>query len=167
METIKYGLDELITKGGIYRGVRGSTPREVLAELIGVLSPSMSVGKMPAATMPAAKLLEAVLEREALMSTGIGGGIALPHPRNPIFLSESDQYTALAFLERPVSWNSLDGEQVDTLFLIVSASAKQHLQTLSEINYFCRMENFHRLLKKRASLEELLSFIKETEKNWK
>ena len=152
------GLAELINRGGIYRDVQGSNPREVLSTLIGVLPPVPSFS--------ADELLEAVLEREALMSTGIGGGIALPHPRNPLACSDSEQFAVLAFLKEAVDWHSLDGEKVDTLLLVVSASAKQHLQTLSEITFFCRHENFYHLLKERASLDKLLSFIREAEKNW-
>ena len=158
MITEKSGLAELIKKGGVYIDVKGSTPKEVLKALIGALDPSSPI--------PADKLLEAVLEREDLMSTGIGRGIAIPHPRNPLIKLDSEQFTALAFLEHPVNWNSLDGEKVDTLLLIVSASARGHLKTLSEINYFCRQENFYRLLKERAALEEFLIFIREAEKNW-
>jgi PTS system nitrogen regulatory IIA component len=100
------------------------------------------------------------------MSTGIGKGIALPHPRNPLVQPGSGQFVALAFLEHPVGWNSLDGEQADTLLLIVSASAKEHLQTLSKINFFCRQEDFYRLLKARPQKEEILRYIRETEKTW-
>ena len=157
MKTNEFGLAELISRGGVYKGVKGSTPREALTALIDALPSSLRE----------ARLLEAVLEREALMSTGIGGGIALPHPRNPLVQSESEQFAALAFLERAVDWNSLDGEKVDTLLLIVSSSAKLHLQTLSVINYFCRQENFCRLLRERAAGEEIISFINEAEKNWR
>jgi len=159
MVMINGGLAELIKRGGVYKDIKGSNPREVLSALIASLPPIPSV--------PAGKLLEAVLEREALMPTGIGGGIALPHPRNPLASQDSEQFAALAYPELPIDWNSLDGERVDTLLLIVSASAKQHLQTLSEITFFCRQEEFCRLLKKRASLEELTHFIIETERNWK
>ena len=152
-------LAELIERGGVYRDVQGTTPREVLTALIGNLPVIPSV--------PAGKLLEAVLEREALMPTGIGKGIALPHPRNPLLKSEDEQYTALAFLKQPVDWNSLDGERVDTLLLIVSASAKGHLKALSEITFFCHQEEFAWLLKERASLGTLLHFIRKAEKNWK
>lgn len=153
------GLAELIERGGIYRDVEGTTPREVLTALTGALPPIPSV--------PGDKLLEAVLEREALMSTSIGNGIALPHPRNPLIKASGGQFAALAFLEHQVDWNSLDGEPVDTLLLIVSASAKQHLQTLSEINFFCRQADFRRLLRERVGQEELLHFIRKTEKNWR
>ena len=159
MENTLSGLADLITRGGIYREVKGNNPREVLKSLISSLPPLKSI--------PPAELLNVVLEREALMSTGIGGGIAIPHPRNPLAESESAQFVALAFLEHPVDWNSLDGEQVDTLLLIVSSSARQHLQILSEITYFCRQEDFLSLIKSRKEGEELLSYIKNTEKNWR
>jgi len=153
------GLAELLERGGIYRDVQGTTLRECLSFFI-PLVPSIPM-------IPADKLLRAVLEREALMSTGIGKGIALPHPRNPLVTRDTEQFTALAFLKHPIDWNSLDGERVNTLLLIVSASAKQHLHTLSEINSFCREENFYRLLEERAKNEDILSYIKETEKNWR
>ena len=159
MVMISSGLAELIERGGVYRNIKGNTPRDVLTAIIGALPPIPSVA--------AEKLLNAVLEREALMPTGIGGGIAIPHPRNPLVESDNEKFTALVFLENPINWNSLDGAPVDTLFLIVSASAKQHLQTLSEITFFCRQEDFCRLLKRRAPLEEILKFIVEAEKNWK
>ena len=101
------------------------------------------------------------------MSTGIGKGIALPHPRNPFIQEDSGQFAALAFLEQPVNWYSLDGKKVDTLLLIVSSTAKQHLQTLSEINFLCRQDDFYQLLRKRAGEKELLPFIRETENWWK
>ena len=153
------GLAELIERGGIYRGVAGTTPREVLNALVKALPPVLPT--------PANTLLQAVLEREELMSTGIGQGIALPHPRNPLVSSAAEQFAALAYLDAPVNWNSLDGKPVETLLLIVSASAKTHLHTLSEMTFFSRDEGFCRLLRERASSEELLRYIGDTEKNWR
>ena len=151
-------LAELIERGGIHFSVKGTLPREALSSLVGMLPPFPS--------LPPQTLLEAVLEREALMPTGIGNGIALPHPRNPLAGTEEEQFAAIAFLERPIDWNSLDGRRVDTLILIVSASAGQHLKTLSRINYFCRQEEFLLLLKNRAPLCDLLHCIREAEKSW-
>lgn len=159
MDETKRGLAELIERGGVYSGLQGTTAREVISALIKAVPPVPEV--------PQDKLLKAVLEREELMSTGIGQGIALPHPRNPLAGEDSGQFVALAFLKNPVDWNSLDGERVDTLLLIVAASAKQHLKTMSEITFLCRQKDFCELLKKRASLKELLRFIAEAETNWK
>jgi len=151
-------LAELIERGGIFASVKGNLPREALSSLVSMLPPLPS--------LPPDTLLEAVLEREALMPTGIGNGIAIPHPRNPLAATEGEQFTAIAFLEHPIDWNSLDGKKVDTLILIVSASAGQHLRTLSRINYFCRQEEFSLLLKNHAPLCELLHYIREAEKSW-
>jgi PTS system nitrogen regulatory IIA component len=153
------GLAELIEKGGVYFNVEGNTPRKVLNALIKSLSlfPSTLSNE----------LLEAVIEREELRSTSIGGGIAVPHPRQPIIETDDEQFVAYAFLKEPVDWYSLDGERVDTLLLIVSSSVRQHLQTMSEVSFFSRQEEFRRLLKKRAPLEELMHFIREAEKNWR
>ena len=153
------GLAELIERGGIYCGIAGTTPREVLNALVKALPPVLPI--------PANSLLQAILEREELMSTGIGEGIALPHPRNPLVSSEAKQFASLAYLDSPVNWNSLDGKPVETLMLIVSASAKTHLRVLSEITFFSRQEEFRRLLRERASMEDLLCYIRETEKNWR
>jgi PTS system nitrogen regulatory IIA component len=159
MDETVIGLAGLLERGGVFRDIEGNTSREVLTGLIKALPPVPPVSPET--------LLQAVLEREALMSTGIGRGIAIPHPRNPVITAAGGQFTALASLKNPVDWNSLDGERVDTLLLIVSASAKQHLHALSEITFFSRQENFCRLLRERAPLEEILRFIREAEGSWK
>ena len=150
---------KLLEAGGIYHSLKGSTVQEVLDGFVDTIRPGKSVQK--------GELLKAVLEREALMSTSIGNGIAIPHPRNPIVDSDGDQFAALAFLEQPVDWNALDGNKVDTIILLVSASAKSHLKTLSAISFFSRQEDFLNLLKKRVSREDLIRYIKNTEQKWK
>ncbi|MDR2093985.1 MAG: PTS sugar transporter subunit IIA [Treponema sp.] len=152
------GLAALIKRGGIYYGVQGSNPQEILANII-------NEADIPA-SLDRNKLLEAVLERECLMSTSIGEGIALPHPRNPLISETGEQFVRIAFPRDPPDWNSLDGQHIHTVFLIVSASAKLHLHTLSEINYFCRQKEFTELLKKHAPQEELIGMIAEIEKTW-
>ncbi|MDR0487521.1 MAG: PTS sugar transporter subunit IIA, partial [Treponema sp.] len=76
-ETItETSIAKLIKRGGIYHNVAGSSPQEIVSNIIGALS-----------NFPAHKketLLRAVLEREALISTAIGNSIALPHPRTPL-----------------------------------------------------------------------------------
>jgi PTS system nitrogen regulatory IIA component len=156
---LKNGLEELIERGGVYYRLQGNTPKEALSALIAAIPPKDAV--------PGDKLLKAVLEREALMSTSIGHGIALPHPRNPVITGTSEQFAALAFLDRPVDWSALDGNPVDTLLLIVSASPKQHLETLSKITFFCQEQAFLDLLKNRAHRDQIIKYIKDTEREWK
>ena len=158
-EQTKTSLSNLIERGGIHYDVPGLNPAEVLSALIEKTPQIPNVSKD--------EIRNALLEREALMSTSIGRGIALPHPRNPIIADEASQFTALAFLQHPVDWSSLDGKPVTILLLILSASARQHLKILSEVNYICRQEDFYSLLNKRARKKDLLEYIIEAEKKWK
>ncbi|MDR2479945.1 MAG: PTS sugar transporter subunit IIA [Treponema sp.] len=151
-------LAALIERGGMYSNVSGGNPREALAALVNLLPAFPGHEKNC--------LLQAVLEREALMSTGIGKGIALPHPRIPLLGEQDAPFVAAAFLLEPVDWNTPDGSKVHTLFLIVSSSAKQHLNTLSKINFLCQQENFYSLIAARASKEELIAAIRKAETAW-
>ena len=154
----RVGLGELLERGGIYYALPGNSVRETIEALVAIIPVQPAI--------PGQNLLQAVLEREALMSTSIGQGIAVPHPRNPMAVKQEEQFAALAFLKHPVDWNALDGKPVDTLILIVSSTAKFHLRILSSITFFCREEAFLRLLKERAKQEALIGFIKDTERKW-
>jgi PTS system nitrogen regulatory IIA component len=156
--TKEAGLSELIKRGGVFCGIRGAAPQEILANFFEQLSVPPSLNKK--------QLLDAVLEREALMPTAIGKGIALPHPRHPLVQEAADQFVSIAFLEQAVNWKALDNSPVHTVILIVSASAKLHLHTLSRINFLCQQGSFRELLQKRPSLPEICGAIEEAEKAW-
>jgi PTS system nitrogen regulatory IIA component len=66
-----------------------------------------------------------------------------------------------------VDWLGLDGKPVDTLFLIVSSSAKLHLHTLSTINYFSQQLDFLAMLKGRADHSVILDYVRKNEATWK
>ena len=155
-EKDKWNLSSLIERGGVYHDVPGATPNELIAEIIGLLprDPGLDPKRLHAE----------VLERETLMSTGIGRGIALPHPRNPML--NVLPLVALAFPREPLDWNTPDGSKVHTVFLIVSVSAKQHLGTLSKINFLCQQEKFHSLIKARSSKKDIIAAIREAEAGW-
>jgi PTS system nitrogen regulatory IIA component len=151
-------LADLIERGGIYRDVRGNSPQELLTEIINRISIPPYIDRE--------RLLKAILEREDLMSTGIGDGIALPHPRNPVVDRGDRQFVSVVFPACPVPWNALDGKAVHTVMLIVSASAKSHLYTLSKINFLCKQENFHSLLRDHAAAEKIIAAVRGAERAW-
>jgi PTS system nitrogen regulatory IIA component len=156
-------LSALIERGGIFYEVAGKSADAVMAEFIGIL---------PCSFFPRncqdfkAALLKAVLEREALMSTGIGRGIALPHPRNPMAAEAEAQFTAIGFPALPIDWKALDGRPVHSILLTVSASPKFHLRTLSKINFLCADDKFISLLKTRASPAAIIQAVREAELGW-
>jgi PTS system nitrogen regulatory IIA component len=154
--TTEPGLIELIRRGGGFRTIPGSSPQELLTNLIRGIALPPKVDRTV--------LLRAVLEREALMTTAVGNGIALPHPRNPLITDPAEQFVTISFTERDLNWEALDGKPVHTAILIVSASPRMHLHTLSRLNFFCQQEPFRLRLRNRASAAEILTAIEETER---
>jgi PTS system nitrogen regulatory IIA component len=77
-------------------------------------------------------VLSAVEEREGVMSTGIGLGVAIPHGRSP---SVSELAIVCGVSDAPVAFGALDGEPVRLFFLVVGpeSSAGQHVKVLSRI----------------------------------
>jgi PTS system nitrogen regulatory IIA component len=148
----------LLARGGIIRGVTGTTPAEALQDLITKL-------KLPGGLNSTA-LLNTVLEREDIQPTSVGHGIALPHPRNPVITAEADQFIAVGVTERPLDWRALDKEAVRIIILIVCASARSHLLTLSKLNYLCTQQHFLDLLHNGAASKDIERYIAETEKTW-
>jgi PTS system nitrogen regulatory IIA component len=158
-------LSLLLSRGGVVQNIPGSTPREILEGLVAATAlPASLAGDVSGDGRE--RLLKAVLERESLMPTALGSGIALPHPRNPVVSATAEQFVAIGYPEKPVDWNALDGKPVHTVILIVSSSPREHLETLSRINFFCREPGFRALLDAHASLEKLVSTITEQEKQW-
>ena len=163
-KTDRESLAELVTRGGVYHGVSGNYPQEILSNMINLL-PVLACFKTETLQRKAA-LLQAVLEREALITTGIGRGIALPHPRTPLLGEGEDPFVAIAFPVQPLDWNTLDSSKVHTIFLIVSESAKQHLGVLSKINFLCQKEKFYSLIKTQAPKEKIIAAIRDAETEW-
>ncbi|MDR2965344.1 MAG: PTS sugar transporter subunit IIA [Treponema sp.] len=161
MDKEKTTLTQLVKHGGIFYKIEGANKKEILINLIDALPPSV---------LPAGKrdtLLKAVIEREALISTGIENGIALPHPRTPLLEAGEPPFVAIAFSRQPIDWETPDNKPVHTIFLIVSDSPKQHLNALTNINFLCMNKNFYNLITAQAAKEEILAAIGEAEKGWR
>jgi nitrogen PTS system EIIA component len=151
-------LAGLIERGGVYYNIAGSSPVEVLNEATKAMSLPKSLDRE--------SLLTAILEREALMPTALGHGIAIPHPRNSMLADSSAQRVAVFFLKSPVAYNALDRKPVTVLFLILSADARSHLATLAAISHLCQSADFLEFLAKRPSTEELVARIAAAEASW-
>ena len=151
-------LITLLDRGGVFYDIPGNTVKDMLNNFIRLIDLPRELDKDT--------LLQAVLERENLMSTGIGNGIALPHPRNPLAEKPENQSISIGFPKTAIDWKALDGKPVNTVILIVSASPKLHLHTLSRVSFLCRQEPFLQLLQDRSSAEILKKAIQEAEAAW-
>jgi PTS system nitrogen regulatory IIA component len=151
-------LAELIERGGVYYNIAGSSPVEVLNEATKAIPLPKGLEREA--------LLTAILEREALMPTALGHGIAIPHPRNSMLNDQAAQRVCVFFLKSPVAYNALDRKPVTVLFLILSADARNHLATLAGISHLCQASEFLDFLAKRPSKEELVARIRSAEASW-
>lgn len=106
-----------------------------------------------------------LVAREALCSTGLGNGIALPHPRGPIVLGTSEPQVTLAYLRKPIEYGAIDKKPVGILFVIVSTTVRVHLLLLSHLSYALQDGEFRRLLDARAKVDDLLKKLEEIERS--
>lgn len=146
-------LVKMIQKGGVYYNICGETPQQIFADLVHQLP-------LPPTVSPEA-LLSGLLEREGLMTTSIGNGIALPHPRTPLVFTEADERIFVCFLDRPINFDAMDGKQVYVLFIIVSCGSSSHLKILSRLSFLFQKDSFRNVLQKKPDTEELITAIAE------
>ncbi|WP_319404655.1 PTS sugar transporter subunit IIA [uncultured Desulfosarcina sp.] len=110
------------------------------------------------------ELLVKLMERERLASTGIGNGIAIPHPRDPLSRPPETPVITTCFLEMPVKFNAIDDQPVFVFFLLISPTVKHHLHLLSRLSYCIRDRAFVSFLNQRPDAVALYSRIAEFEK---
>ncbi len=144
-------LSAALAKGAILHNVAGHTPGEVLSVLV-ELSPVTEDRNRTA-------LLQQLIEREALASTALSAGVALPHPRTPSDAFTDAPVVVIAMLEQPVDWLALDGELVHTAILLLNPTAHEHLQVLSRLALVLREQKLVDALKARSSAEDIFSII--------
>src|SRR6187402_3643536 len=109
-------------------------------------------------------IVEAILKREELGSTGIGRGVAVPHTKHP---SIEKLIGTVAVSEEGVNFDSLDGEKVHLLFLLVSPPDRpgDHLRALENISRQLRDDNFCRFLKQARSTHDVQLLLDEADSN--
>jgi fructose-specific phosphotransferase system IIA component len=85
--------------------------------------------------------LKDVLEREDIMSTGVGKGIALPHAKSK---SVTESIAALIILKNPIDFDSLDGESVNIAFMLLGPenNVGLHLRLLSKVSRLMNNDSF-------------------------
>lgn len=140
-------------RGGVLYSVKGRDAESVLNSAVKAVPFLSADAKI--------ELYKGLIARESLTSTGIGKGIALPHPRYP----HPAEYSAVitCFLEIPVNFKAVDGLPVFILFILLSNSTKIHLHLLSRLSFCLREPGFADFLKRVPDPESLFSKFSEFE----
>jgi PTS system nitrogen regulatory IIA component len=142
-------LAEALEDGGVFYRVDGRDKNGVLRSVVELL-------RLPEA-VDRDLLLQVLLEREAMGSTSVGDGIAIPHVRNPIVMHIARPAITLCFLENAIDFGALDGKPVHTLFTIVSPTVRAHLHVLSCLAFALRDPGFKAVIANQGSREAILN----------
>lgn len=100
----------------------------------------------------------AIVDREEIVSTGIGMGVAIPHSKLP---SLDDFFISIGILRKGVNWHSLDGAPVRIVFLIGGPDDKQteYLQILSGLTYAIKDEDRRKKMLTLNSAEAIIALF--------
>ena len=144
---------DILVKDAVILDLGVRTKRDVLAEMAAALAKVEP-------RIEADRLLEVLLEREALQSTGIGEGVAIPHGKMP---GLDRLVAAFARSSEGVDFESIDGQPTHHFFLLVvpEHSGGQYLKALARISRFFRNAAFRQRLADSESLEEVIRAIEE------
>ena len=148
-------LSDALRAGTVMYDVPGNTNGEVLKSIVDRLTLPPEADRQ--------YLYQILVAREALGSTGIGKGIAIPHVRNPVVLQVSEPSVTLCFLEKPIDFKAIDGIPVSILFTIISPTVRSHLHLLSRIAFVLRDTAVQEALARRSSPEEILTALARAE----
>jgi len=129
-----------------------TTKEEALRRLAAVVATSPDV-------TDGAKLLAAIHEREKIMSTGIGLGIAIPHAKIP---SVRDFVVGFAKIDQGIDFNSLDGKPVHFVVMIAGPDHQQerYLQLLARITLKLKDAAVRRRLAEAGTVDEILAALR-------
>lgn len=111
------------------------------------------------------KAFQAVMDRESIMSTGVGKGLAIPHGR---ISGITGNFVAFACLKNSIEYGSIDGKEVNMIFMLVGPETQNslHIKLLSRISRLMNNDDFRMSLMNCDAPEEILElFIAEENKS--
>lgn len=148
-------LTDLLSPERIRIPLTAHSKEELLRELVGVVTGSDRKEDQD-------DVLRAVREREAVLSTGIGHGVAIPHGKSPAI---DELRMAAGRVAEPIEFDALDGQPVSLVFLLVGpeSAAGPHIKALSRISRIVRRDDVRERLIAAQTPEEFLRALQDAE----
>ncbi len=150
-------LSDILSLESIIVDLKGESKEEIITELVN----SLVVGD---AITDRDQVLQAVLDREKIMSTGIGDGIAIPHGKSA---AATELVAAMGTQRWGMDFDALDGEPAYVFFLLVSPAnvSGPHIKALARISRLLKNEEFKKKLIDANSAEEIIATIEAAERD--
>ena len=151
-------LTEILKLERIVIDFKGSTKVEILNEMI-----DSFVGDSRVLDIETVRSV--VLEREKIMSTGVGNGFAIPHGKTNMV---SEMVAAFGLMKNPIEFEALDNKPVNLIFLLVGKedAVGQHLKMLSRISRIMNQKTIREKLANAESSEEILQIFEEEDSKY-
>ncbi len=148
---------DLLGKNFIIADLKGQNKESVINELIDLFKDDPRIIDLE-------KVRDAVLEREKIMSTGVGKGFAIPHGKTN---AVNDILAAFGKTNHPIEYDSLDGHPVYLVFLLVGKDnlVSKHIKLLSRISRMMNKDEFREKLLKAKTSEEIFEIFRKEEEN--
>lgn len=147
-------LNELLKPERIRIPLHADSKDDLLRELVSMVADGRATDQD--------EMLRAVREREAVLSTGIGHGVAIPHGKTS---AVPELRLAAGRTSHPIDFDALDGEPVGLFFLLVGpeTAAGPHIKALSRISRLVRRDEVRERLTSATTAEEFLEALREAE----
>lgn len=128
-------LHEFLREDLIQPNLTGETVTDVLKEMVELL---MVGGYLKRPRI----FLNALFDREMIITTAVGRGIAIPHPRHPLSDLFKEDLLVVGISDPGIDWSAMDGEPVHLVFLICTTSDALHVRILSRIMLLAQKKGF-------------------------
>ena len=150
-------ITDILSPSSVRLKVEGKDKDAILEDLVDVLNDTGKVHDRD-------ELLKVIMDREKLMSTGIGQGVALPHGKTN---TVNESIAALATLSEPISFDSLDDKPVNIILMLVGTenNVGAHLRLLSRISRMVGSEQFRNALAQSGSVDEVMELFSSQEED--
>jgi len=148
-------LSDILKPQDIKIPLEAKSKTEAIGELVNLLAANGQV------TDPK-KVLEAVLDREATRTTGIGNGLAIPHGKCN---GTPDLVMAIGKAGTPIDFQAIDGRPVTLIWLLGSPPDKtgQHIHALARISRLMTIDKFRQSVANATTSQELYDLIVQQE----
>lgn len=144
-----------LERGGVQHDVEGADRRSIFARIVAGLRlpPACDRGLL-------VHMLEA---REKMLTTAVGGGIAIPHVQTPVIMPGEPAQAVISFLRNPIEFGASDGQPVFCLVTLLTPGVPEHVRLLSHLATVLDAPGFRGLLQLRASASEILAAVRRSE----
>ena len=144
---------DFLCKDAITVDLKAQNKKDAIIELIDLLKETKKIKKTE-------EIIDVVLEREKLGSTGIGQGVAIPHGKTDVL---TEQVGVLGISKKGIEFNSLDGDPVYIIFLLVGPVevTGQHLKALSRISRLFKDKFLRQAIKDAETKEDIVKIIRQ------